>query len=253
MQTETINKLNSILERIASGQKPSELREDAQEFVASLDSAELAQVEHKLVEAGFQAEDFQSMCGAHLASKGDELDPRLLRLDEGHVLRTMLLEHDFILRFLSELEEVETRVASAAGFAELAPELEDLGRLSRNLLGAEPHHQREEQVLFPMLEGRGVSGPPEVMRREHDEMRKCKKMLAELAQPEGQKEFDVFQRWLGSTVGTLVPMLRAHISKENYVLYPLALEVLSEPELWDSMRREADSIGYCNFTDRPVE
>ena len=38
--------------------------------------------------------------------------------------------------------------------------------LVSEVLGAEPHHQREEEVLFPAIEELGIAGPPNMMRTE---------------------------------------------------------------------------------------
>ena len=46
--------------------------------------------------------------------------------------------------------------------------------IAKHLLGAKAHRQREEQVLFPELEKRGVFGPPQVMRMEHEDLRNQK-------------------------------------------------------------------------------
>jgi hypothetical protein len=42
-------------------------------------------------------------------------------------------------------------------------------------------------------------------------------------------------------------MLSSHIFKENNVLYPAALKVISEEE-WSGIREDFDEIGYCCFT-----
>ncbi len=36
--------------------------------------------------------------------------------------------------------------------------------------------------------------------------------------------------------------------KENEILYPMALEVIKEKEIWQKMKVTADKIGYCCFT-----
>jgi hemerythrin-like domain-containing protein len=45
----------------------------------------------------------------------------------------------------------------------------------------------------------------------------------------------------------LVGSLRAHIEKENEILYPMALAHL-EPSSFDAMREAADRIGPCSFS-----
>ncbi len=42
--------------------------------------------------------------------------------------------------------------------------------------------------------------------------------------------------------------LRDHIFKENNILYPMAVQVILEPEKWADMKLKCDEIGYCCFT-----
>ena len=38
--------------------------------------------------------------------------------------------------------------------------------------------------------------------------------------------------------------------KENYILYPTALEAIKDEKLWENMREKCDDIGYCPFTPK---
>lgn len=84
------------------------------------------------------------------------------------------------------------------------------------------HHGKEEKHLFPALERHGVpreGGPVGVMLLEHEEGRVLVRAIAEGdAQPPG----DAIDRY--------VALLRAHIDKENNVLFPLTDRILSQEE-----------------------
>jgi len=86
------------------------------------------------------------------------------------------------------------------------------------------------------------------MRMEHQELRKRKKELKELAENAGRTEFKTFKRRLDEVAGFIVATLRDHIFKENNILYPTALKVIEEPDVWKEMNLECDKIGYCCFT-----
>lgn len=162
-------------------------------------------------------------------------------LPDEHPVATLLDEHQMILGHLAQLEELvsdgcDARPARAA--------LEQLERLASHLIGVEPHHQREEQVLFPALQECGVHGPPEVMTSEHVRLRALKHALADLLRRQlaGEEKLWAETR---ATAETLIGMLREHIAKEDGVLYPLALRVLREPAVWAELRARCDAIGYC--------
>ncbi|MBI2626537.1 MAG: hemerythrin domain-containing protein [Candidatus Nealsonbacteria bacterium] len=84
---------------------------------------------------------------------------------------------------------------------------------------AEPHHHKEEEVLFPALEKKGIpkdGGPIGVMLMEHEMKRGYVKELAA-----GKIEAAM----------KIVSLMRDHIAKENDILYPMAQQVLTEEEL----------------------
>ena len=96
------------------------------------------------------------------------------------------------------------------------------------------HHTKEEKHLFPALEERGVpagargagAGPIAVMLGEHEEGRRTVRGLAQ-ALEQGEQAPGRAARLLAERLEAYVGLLRAHIEKENNVLFPLADRVLS--------------------------
>jgi len=164
-----------------------------------------------------------------------------------HPVGIFMAEHQIILQNLTELAEIVYQVGKAKSYAELKPQTLRLKEISTLLLETESHHQREEQVLFPRLEKRGITGPPQVMRAEHVELRARKHRLADLLQAIDSTPFPEFVKGVQEAGGYLAGTLRAHIYKEDNILYPTALRFLSPAE-WQEVITEFAAIGYCNFT-----
>ncbi|HVO26405.1 MAG TPA: hemerythrin domain-containing protein [Candidatus Margulisiibacteriota bacterium] len=96
------------------------------------------------------------------------------------------------------------------------------------------HFVIEEQALFPLL-ARYLGeddGPLAVMNTEHAAFRE---LLAALTTAVRSGQSDA-QR---ARAGELVQLLRAHIAKEDQVLFPMAARLLSEAEQGDVDRRAA--------------
>jgi uncharacterized protein len=106
---------------------------------------------------------------------------------------------------------------------------------------------REENVLFPMLEKHGVTEPPSIMWIEHNQIRELKKKLQALIQGFTADKFGVFKQELWDTAKELGNLLSSHLYKENNILFPAALSVVTGEE-WVEIRQEFDRIGYCCFT-----
>src|SRR5579871_1260179 len=169
-------------------------------------------------------------------------------LPEGHVLRTFVVEHARLLSSLDGLDAAIAAIQDARDWTEAREEIEKVQKIAEHLVGAESHHQREERVLFVRLGERGVFGPPQALTREHEQLRSLEKTLAGLAAAPDRSSFAAWRNGLRSTAQTLAHALREHIFKENTVLYPFALRVIAEEDVWRTMRAECDAIGYCCFS-----
>jgi DUF438 domain-containing protein len=167
----------------------------------------------------------------------------------GHPIRVMMAEHQVILTMLQRLEQTNEVIRQMNVLRPESSELRTIGEIAADLLSAEPHHQREEQALFPALEELGIEGPPQMMQMEHEELRERKHELELLATTTEDISDNERKRRIQDASRFLVVALRAHIQKENEILYPMALDSL-DPSAWSAIARACDEIGYCPFTPR---
>jgi hemerythrin-like domain-containing protein len=104
------------------------------------------------------------------------------------------------------------------------------------------HHRKEEEHLFPALEARGLPrqhGPTGVMRAEHDQGRQhLQAMVAAL------DAGDVLS--FAGQAAAYVSLLRDHILKEDYRLFPMADHVLTETD------QEALLTAFADVEDREL-
>ncbi|MEK6577290.1 MAG: DUF438 domain-containing protein [Nitrospirota bacterium] len=242
------SRLTGILGRLKTGEDPSDVKEEAQGLLASIEPEDLPFAEQRLVEAGLAPEDLKHLCSLHMGMHDDESGKIKAGLAPGHVIHTLVSEHEMILHFLDELEKLNQAVRQMADYSSNKDEVKKLTHIAEHLVGAEPHHKREEEVLFPEVEKRGVSGPPQVMRMEHEDLRRRKHDLMEISETADKLDFNTFRKRLDATARFIVMTLRDHIFKENNILYPMALQVIQDKNSWDKMKTECDKIGYCCFT-----
>ncbi len=174
--------------------------------------------------------------------------PDLMKtLPEDHLLYLLYSEHQVIKSNLDELEKASRRLAQFNNYPEALAEIEKLRKLTRNLLAAEPHHLREEDVLFPEMEKLGITGPPSVMRTEHVGLREYKEKLSDILNRDEPEDFsDMKGRVIYLATG-IIGFLRQHIYKEDFVLYPMAYRAVKDAELWEEMKKKSDNIGPCPF------
>ena len=166
-------------------------------------------------------------------------------LNDGHVIKTMFIEHEHILCILNEIQDLGEQL-SDKNKSENKNLLQQINQLSLQLISAEPHHQREEDVLFPALELLGIIGPPQVMRQEHGLIRNMKHQLKKETVEFGNNWKEQVNSLSYLIIG-LCDTLRQHIHTENHILYPMAIQKITEDSQWDKMKIKCDEIGYCCF------
>ncbi len=239
-----IDHLAEILRRLDEGENPSKVKSEAKGFLESITETDLVEAEQQLMQSNIPPEQIRHLCSVHMEMLSNEQDQLKTSLGQDHVITTLMTEHDVILSFLDNLEIVNRSIQTTGGSSE---DLKQLQNIAEHLLGAEPHHQREEKVLFPELEKRGFFGPPQVMRIEHETLRGYKREIKRIAEGTDISDPKVRAK-LDQTSKTLVMMLRDHIFKENSILYPTALQSIKEEETWNKLKMQCDQVGYCCFT-----
>jgi len=155
-------------------------------------------------------------------------------------------EHEAILKMLDVSERVAQQFDRGG---KVRPEvLADLLEFFR-VFADRCHHTKEEELLFPLLERKGIpreGGPVGVMLHEHEEGRALIKKLAEAAEAYREGKEGAALRW-SEAAQAYAQLLRGHIFKENNVLFPMAERILTAEEqaqlAEDFERLEVEKMG----------
>lgn len=236
--------LKELLRELRSESDLREIGEKARSLLKNVDPKELSLAEQELIQEGVPPEELRRLCEVHLKALSLKEGSGI---GEGHPISILKAEHEIILRNLEALEGIVEKVSASGSYGQIEGELKELERVTNVLIDAEKHHRREEEALFPPLEERGITGPPRIMRMEHEDMRARKKALKKLLEERAGLEYGDFINKLSELSGYIIPTLRNHIFKENNILYPTALETL-EGSAWEIVKRKFNEIGYCCFT-----
>jgi hemerythrin-like domain-containing protein len=138
-------------------------------------------------------------------------------------------EHDAILKMLDATDAVGQRLILAE---KVSPDtLNGLLEFFR-LFADSCHHGKEENILFPLLEKKGIprdGGPIGVMLSEHNRGRELVHEM-ELASSQIQDSREVSSRRWVQAAAEYTNLLRGHIAKENNILFPIAETLLTNEE-----------------------
>jgi hemerythrin-like domain-containing protein len=94
------------------------------------------------------------------------------------------------------------------------------------------HHGKEEGHLFPLLEQKGLprtGGPIGVMLSEHEQGRALIRQMSDAAAQYAAGQTSAGSRWADAALD-YVELLRAHIMKENNILFVMAERLLTGDE-----------------------
>lgn len=248
MNNNKIDNLTQVLRKLNEQGVTEELRKEALGLVSDINPIELSIAEQKLIEQGMKPQDLRHLCDIHMEVLKSELGKVKTKIEPGHVVYTFIAEHDKILEFLKQLEDLNFKLQKLKSYDSNIREFEELRVVINNILDAENHHLREERVLFMEMEERGVTGPTRIMRMEHDDLRAKKKQLKYFADNASKVDFNEFKKNVDDIAKYIIFNLRDHIFKENHILYPSAIETINGKEVWKTMKERCDEIGYCGFT-----
>jgi hemerythrin-like domain-containing protein len=147
-------------------------------------------------------------------------------------------EHRVIEIVLDALYRMTEKTA-ADGRLEKQPALETIDFIRNFADGC--HHAKEEGQLFPVLFEKGFPreyGPVAMMLHEHEIGRAHVRAMAETLDAAAEGNPDAVQVFVSQARG-YVALLRAHIQKEDQILFPMADRTLSA----DDQHRLSESFG----------
>jgi hypothetical protein len=240
--------LKAMLREFREKDSADKIKDKAKKLFQTMDAKDLAMMEQELTQDGIPHEEIRRhLCDIHLEVLRDSLVAKQIEVEAPHPVHSFMEEHKVIIENLNQLGALLQKIKSAQSFEDMGRNLETLKDVAHHLVEAESHHQREEEALFPRLEDHNIAEPGAIMKMDHDEFRKRKKMLFQLSHNHEEYSFNAFKKQCLELGEYLTQELENHIFKEDNIIYQIALQTLSKEE-WEQVKKECDKIGYCCFT-----
>ncbi|MEA4949242.1 MAG: DUF438 domain-containing protein, partial [Petrimonas sp.] len=203
-------------------------------------------VEQELINSdALTEEEILDFCDLHTAVLDGSIDLEGAKpIPAGHPVDTFKKENGALKREVIKITELFDTVAALSD-KQLPGYILQLRTIFNNLSDVDKHYKRKEYLLFPFLEKHLITGPPKVMWGKHDEIRELLKNSFEaLESPISTAEEmkSIVQLILAPTV----EMLDGMIMKEEEILFPMAMDTLTDEE-WYKVYQETPEFGYCLF------
>ncbi len=235
--------LKALLRRLHEGEDMSSLRERFKEVLRSVSPVEIPLIEQELVAEGIPVQEIARLCDVHVELFREAVSGALTpdQVEPGHPLHTRLMENEQIVRDA----EVLGLYARSMGMVEAEARessLEVLRGLARDLRGVSRHYAKDETVVFPYIERRGLTAVPRVLWTKHDQIRNMVRGLNRLVLRD-PSDWGSLSSLVSRRVEELSRALVDMAFRENNILYPTLRALLSEGE-WAAIREMDDEIGY---------
>jgi DUF438 domain-containing protein len=248
---EKARKLADILERVRSGEDPTKIRQEARQLLSTLRLTDISRAHKYLVGAGISLDQLRSLVYAFASILGDQFALLRANLGPDHPVRRILAEHEMFECFLADLEEANLMLQDADNLTELSSEFRRLEHITGHLQAIDIHNQREDDLIFPVLENYPCKTICVVLSKSHW---RIKNMVGNLTMAMNNfKHFEPvqFKIQINALSSAIVPILREHIFQEDNILYPVALDVIKDERVWWRIKQLGEEMGYCGFDAQP--
>ncbi|HHU50363.1 MAG TPA: DUF438 domain-containing protein [Firmicutes bacterium] len=231
--------LKEIIRDLHQGKTVDQVKKRFAQTFQGVSATEIAELEQALIQEGLSVEEVQNLCDVHAAVFKGSIEEihHAQKAEEtpGHPLHTFKLENREIEKLIEDIQVNLEDFWQDDRNENIVPLLRNL----ESLREIDKHYARKENLLFPLLEKYGITAPPKVMWGVDDEIRSAvKEAINFLSNYHGGKE-EAKQRILA-----IINKVNEMIFKEENILFPMAMETLTEDE-WRGIAEESAEIGFC--------
>lgn len=241
---ERITKLTNILLDLNKNSEHVDFKKADRNFLAEVSCREMAMAQQNILASGVVASELWKMWCRNRDVLPDQASKLRTELPQNHILQRVLAEHELTLCSLADLEDINNKIQQFEFGSSVTMEIRRLSQLALHLASLAQHSEREDQVIFPELNRRGYAGLLRGLDEQHGQINERRRKLKDLVWQVDKMNFDTFKRQLKDIVDFLAAAMRMHIFIETNIIFPLALEVISDKKVWDRMKDICDQIGY---------
>lgn len=239
--------MKSLIRQLHSGMAEERVKAQLETLLDEADYSDVFLMEVQLMQEGISAESIQQLCDAHTRVLKKHLD--LQETPEtvpGHPVHTFMQENRQVTKTTAEIRLRMQQIETLDDEADATEAMRAIQGLLNNLMDLEKHYRRKEHLLFPYFERNNLPGPPTVMWGKHDEIRELlRQTIGGLQQVEGLSAGEA-KAYNLLAVSPTIEAVEDMVYKEEKILFPTALNLLTEQD-WYDIYLQSDDYGYCLY------
>lgn len=238
-------RLKELILKLHDGEDPQSVRKDLITTLQQIPYGEVVEVEQELISNGLPETEVLRLCDVHGEVLSGHIDlsgaaivppghPVDVFKQENLLLKIEIQKSVELLNFLPGIKKNQ--------FPDFVMQL--LTHFNA-LMDVDKHYKRKENLVFPFLEKKEITGPPKVMWGKHDEIREQLQGCLEILRNKELKKKDL----LDAVDLLFIPVLKEIYEmtvKEEEILFPMCLDTLTEEEWWQVYEQTMD-FGYTLY------
>jgi len=240
--------LKHMILQLHNGEAPDAIKKQLTELLKGIPYDEVVEVEQELIKEGLPVEEVLKLCDIHAMVLDGNIDHSEAKtVPPGHPVDTFKKENRELEKLVLKLNSIYNKVKDKSKSNE-AVEVEAIEMLSifNALTDVDKHYRRKENLLFPYLEAKGITGPPTVMWGKHDETRAFLKNAIQTLNSSKKSSAEELAQSINTVLGPASKAITDMIMKEEEILFPMTMDELNDQE-WYDIYRQTNEIGYCLF------
>jgi len=158
------NVLKHLILQLHEGKTPEAIKPQLTRLLGRVPYSEVVEVEQELISEGMPQEEILKLCDLHSEAMRDSLDTSMAKpVPQGHPIDTFKKENDSLQGEMVLTEKLFSEISELADDADATEALGQLMVRFNRLSDVNKHYSRKENLIFPYLERKGITGPPTVM------------------------------------------------------------------------------------------
>ena len=132
VKEDKIKELTELLRNLNEKGLTDDLKKKGLKLVRSISPLELSMAEQSLVEEGMDPSELRHLCEIHMLILKGELEKLQGKISEGHVLHTLIKEHELILGFLDKLDLTTKNIINMEAYDKNREEFKEIVKLANS-------------------------------------------------------------------------------------------------------------------------
>lgn len=243
--SESAEKIKGYLERVNSGEDFDKVQSDFAAEFQNVPVMDIMNAEQALIKEGIEPQKMKKLCDIHSALFHGQTEDEVMS-EEQRLKKFKISDFDYghpVAYFVHENSALE-KLLNISLFYLKGGKKELLAETFQKLKKVRVFYGKKEELIMPVLEKYGVTGPSEVMWNVDDEI---KKEVTRLSRAIPESELDDVR----ANVEAVIKRMKEMIYKDENILLPVALKFFTDDE-WVKVYRDEFEMGPVFINEIPL-